>query len=173
MVEHRKQAAGAAFAGRVCISGGYSSCEEWRKCALHTVEWYDPQIQAWTAAPPLMISRLGHGAVNAAGNLHVCGGMNEQSHPHALCSAEVLQSKTGSWALLPAMSVKRTNFSIHTIGRRIYVVGGESHAFCDRKLNDCERFDPQQKSWEAWLSMPATRGSHSGAVLSKCSMLGL
>jgi hypothetical protein len=86
--------------GKVLVVGG-QGCVDHPEClqfsALKTAQIYDPELDTWTPADPMVTGRYGHSATLLPnGTVLVVGGRGEAGQP--LDSAEVFDSATGHWA---------------------------------------------------------------------------
>ena len=110
------------LSGLVYVTGGFPSSG-----MTAGLERYDPQLDVWSAMPPMPGVRFGHGScVRAVGDaVYVLGGLSGGQ-----VSASVLKYDVagGEWSDVSRMPEPRRVFGSCVVGRDIYVVGGTNSA---------------------------------------------
>ena len=93
---------------------------------------------AWVQAPMMNHARDGFASVSDGVHIYVFGGS-------ILPSAEVFDTKSKSWNLLPQMHHPRSCASCSLIGSEVFVVGGLD--MCNRAISSIEVFNVVTHSW--------------------------
>lgn len=62
--------------GRIVVAGGTRDAVHGEEGALSSVELYDPEMNAWTALPPMRVPRWYPTMTVAVGSIYVAGGIN-------------------------------------------------------------------------------------------------
>lgn len=167
MNEKRVNAACAPLAGQLLVCGGALGGERYAHTIKRSAEFYNPECNKWTAAPPMTAKRVGHCSATVAGRVHVCGGYDGDNFPQALRSAEVLFPGANAWATLPPMRVGRGYAAMGVMARRLYVCGGvpaQPALGAAAPLSSAERFDPDRGIWEELPPMLTPRVGHAIGV---------
>ena len=124
--------------GRVLVAGGNSSSGP----QLASAELYDPATGSWTATGKMVVDRSGHTATLLPdGRVLVLGGSSAPPTPSPTATAELYDSRTGSWT--PAESMNGDHYGgTATLldDGSVLVAGGGSGGE--------ELYDPKTGSWQ-------------------------
>ena len=153
--------------GSVLVVGGARE----QRVHLASVERFHPGPDTWTAEKPLQVSRWFHAAVkDSAGDVVVVGGRSNAAQAGkgpgvSIAEVEKFEVKTGTWALVPAMSEPRQRTAVvATPGdAAIVVIGGQT---ATSSTNYAETWKPGEAAWvpfENHLSMSLS--AHTGTAL--------
>lgn len=164
--------------GRVVITGGLGPVGVATAIGpLRSTEIYDPAAGAFLASTDMAEGRTNHAAARLSdGAVIVSGGVGGERGDISLASAEVFDSRGGTWTTVGAMGSARTG---HTATRlddgRVLVAGGESvHLGARRSLTSAEVFEPAGAATGEWRSagdMACPRSEQAAVLLGDGSVL--
>lgn len=185
MVEKRAFATASAYAGRLCICGGYSSqrhgdfavsdgsivdpsVEAVEACETEeysrSAEYFDPASSQWKPLPQMHHRRAFATAVNLAQRLYVVGGQDSENDSGVhLREAEHFDAVASRWTTLPRMSQMRAGAAIAAVGGSLYVCGGCRQAQYHASV---ERYSPVSGVWETLGPMSKARADAAVATIS-------
>jgi hypothetical protein len=136
--------------------------------ALASTELYDPAADAFVSSRNLTEARTNHAAVLLAdkSSVLVVGGSGGPNADISLGSAEVFDSRSGSWNRVSPLNVARTGETATLLSDgRVLVAGGESNEKGQRRsLKGAEVYDPNTQEWRSAGDMACPR-SEAAAVL--------
>ena len=95
---------------------------------LTLVEVYDPEMDSWTAAPPLQTARGGFAALTVDGKIYALGGEVLSGENQALTSVEVFDPEKAAWESGPDLPLPLHGVPAVNVDGVIYVLGGADRA---------------------------------------------
>jgi N-acetylneuraminic acid mutarotase len=116
----REHTAAVAYQGKIYALGGRWSGQG----ELNSVEIYDPELDQWSAGPPLNEARGGFAATVISDRIVVAGGEVLTGNNHALDSVEVLSPDENEWVFGPALPVTLHGVPAVEVDNNLYVIGG-------------------------------------------------
>lgn len=128
---------------------------------IYDVEIYDFMNNRWYIIEP-MFPVTSFASVGYRNSIYVVG--YKITHAFYEMIAQVYDSASETWSILPAVSINRSHFAIVTYREKIYVIGGTGLAD-NVYLKDVEVFDPVTNEWKIEASIPYTYYSPSAIVL--------
>lgn len=159
--------------GRVLITGGLGPGDG-RVRPLASTELYDPAANAFVGSTDLSEARSNHAAALLPdGSVLIVGGVGGANGDVSLQSAEVFDSRQGSWTRAEPMAEARTGETATALADgRILVVGGESVARGSRRsLASSEVFDPARRAWRSAGAMACPRSEQASMRLADGTVL--
>ncbi len=152
--------------GHVLVAGGIDwITEEVRD----TAEIYDSESGKWANTGTMRTARFNHRAIKMRdGNVLVMGGTClYPGEEHVVASAEIYDSKAGTWRQVAALrTARRSHAAVLLRDGRVLVVGGASgEKKADRQLNSAEVFDPQTGTWTTVAPLLEARWGPTADVL--------
>lgn len=164
--------------GRVVIAGGLGSVGDGDSVGpLRTTEIYDPAAGVFLTATDMAEGRTNHAAAGLAdGSVIVSGGVGGERGDISLASAEIFDSRGGTWTTAGAMGSARTGHTATGLDDgRVLVAGGESvHLGSRRSLTSAEVFEPARAATGEWRSagdMACPRSEQAAVLLGDGSVL--
>lgn len=159
MLEVRSGPAAASLEGDFYVFGTNS------KMGIATAERYLPPFGRWEELPLMLQGRERPAAVTLGGSLYVCGGLEKETEIFALLqSMERLRlDGEGVWEAQPMMLEPRDSPAAASLGRNLYICGGDGLQF--QPLNSVERFNVDEQIWEALPPMFERRSGAASAAL--------
>ena len=164
--------------GRVVMAGGLGApASGGRQTPLNSTEIYDPAANAFVGSSNLNGARTNHAAVLLGDNsVLLTGGGGGDAGDISLASAELFDSRAGTWSTVAPMGGTRTG---HTATRlndgRVVVVGGESvQRGARNSLTSAEIFDFEAGAVGQWLpagDMACPRSEQAAVLLKDGSVL--
>jgi len=131
---------------------GYSS--------LNVVEIYDPLINEWFTAPPLMYERAYASSVVFNDKIYLFGGRDGSD---LVSEVEVYNPETTEWSLINTLSPAREGLGAFTLGDSIILVSGHQLTTYSRRVNV---FDPVQNQWmDDFTEIPSPHAGFGAAML--------
>ena len=106
--------------GQVYVTGGMSDSY----LSRNSVYRYDPVMDSWTRVADMLNPRYRHIAVEVDGKMYAIGGINNNSSPSGLKSAEVYDPASDSWAPLSPAPTQICEMASCVVGGEIYLLGG-------------------------------------------------
>lgn len=160
----RYNSTAAVLGGYLYEIGGESSKDAKVVDAVDSVDRYDPNVNSWTAMPPMRQKRHSACSVTCGGKLYVLGGVSGFS---LLNSMERFDPASQEWVAMPAMALNRgPSIAAVEFDKCIYVLGGSA-------LNKVEKFDIATGQWLEVAPMRRVRyGLSAVAVGSHIYALG-
>jgi N-acetylneuraminic acid mutarotase len=159
----REYAGVAALGGRLYVAGGQRTDQGMIPGpATAIVQVYDPQTNAWSAAPPMPTARIGLTVVAAGGKLYAIGGATDGFN-NSTGAVEEFDPATQAWTPRAAMPTARHFAAAALVNGRIVVAGGRTQA--TDLLATVESYDPANNTWASGASMPAPRREVAGVEL--------
>ena len=133
---------------------------------LDSFEFYDPSTDSWSAMPPLLAPRAGHGSALAPdGSIYVVGGFDGTSDLDRL---ELFDPVSGTWSAAKSMPTPRRALTAVIADHRLYAIGGFAGG---RTLDTVEVYDLVDRSWSTGSPLPtARRGLAAEAVLARAAI---
>ncbi|MDE0142429.1 MAG: hypothetical protein OXI80_03800 [Caldilineaceae bacterium] len=121
----REHVAAVAFDDELWVIGG-----RWGGTgALATVEIFSPTSGSWRDGPEMIEARSGFGAAVVGDRIVVAGGEILGARPWtALASAEVYDTESGAWTLLPELPAGIHGMPVVGYGGTAFVLGGSDRA---------------------------------------------
>ena len=121
----REHVAAVAFDDELWVIGG-----RWGGTgALATVEIFSPASGSWRDGPEMIEARSGFGAAVVGDRIVVAGGEILGARPWtALASAEVYDTESGAWTLLPELPAGIHGMPVVGYGGTAFVLGGSDRA---------------------------------------------
>ncbi len=164
--------------GRVVVAGGLGpAAAGGSQKPLASTEIYDPAAKAFVGSSNLNGARTNHAAVLLGDNaVLLSGGSGGDAGDISLATAELFDSRAGTWSTVGPMGSTRTG---HTATRlndgRVFVVGGESVQRGARSsLTSAEIFDFEAGAVGEWLpagDMACPRSEQASVLLKDGSVL--
>jgi N-acetylneuraminic acid mutarotase len=110
--------------GGLYMTGGFSIPGG----ALADVERYDPDLDTWSAAPPLPRPRYAHCACVIGDAMYVLGGVekDEERGEHTVSSVLKPDSSTQTWSEVALMPAERDSAGMCGAGSNIFIIGGRT-----------------------------------------------
>lgn len=154
----RAAASSVVLDDKVYVIGGRVDDSE----GLSAVEVYDPQADSWTRRADMTTPR-GELAVAAHdGLIYTFGGaVTPVGGVDHLQVVEVYDPVADQWAGLAPMPFRSLGSTAHTVGDRIYVIGG----FSWPDFQSAWEYDPIQDAWTQLGDMDIPRTLHSSGVV--------
>jgi hypothetical protein len=157
---------------RVLIAGGFDGEQ-----AVADAELLDPATLAFSALPPMTVSRLAHTATALPGEesdrVLLCGGFSGNSltgAPTAACDLFTMSDEGGAFAAGPAMTVARSGHDAATLADgRVLLAGGIDGDLV--VLDDADLFDPAADTLVAVGAMVRARTVPRLSVLADGAIL--
>lgn len=125
----RDHLAAVALDGKIYAMGGRAPGRD-----LASVEVYDPELNVWSAAPPMNEAHSGFGAAILHGQIIVAAGETFAGGVDTLKIVEVFDPEVGEWVYAPDMPFVLHGTQIVVVDSDVYVVGGSSAGA--RAIND-------------------------------------
>ncbi|KAH9381432.1 hypothetical protein HPB48_008988 [Haemaphysalis longicornis] len=125
---------------------------------LHSVECYDPSVDAWSYVMSMLGPRSGLKAVVHDDVIYVLGGFDGTIR---LETVERMDPHWGYWSELPSMTFPRSNFVAVLLEGSIYVAGRFNAA---TTVSLVERYDIQTRQWHRTPDMSITFSAAAGCV---------
>ncbi len=170
-----EQTATALPDGKVLLAGGQGPAEGGRLTALDSAELYDPAADGFVSTTNLGEARTNHAAVllNDGSSVLVMGGNGGPNADVSLATAELFDSRAGSWTTVGPISGTRTGHSADLLpDGRVLIAGGEQATKGQRRsLTSAEVYDPQSREWRSAGSMQCPRSEHASVVLGDGTVL--
>jgi len=155
--------------GRVLVVGGSSGPVS--STAVATVEIFDPKVNSWAAATPMLQARAYPATVTLRdGSVLVVGGSRDGL---PLDSAERYFPDSVSWVSAGTMNVPRTQGTATVLkdGRVLVVGGGSDASPASLSTRTAEIFDPATGNWTPTASMAFSRALHTATLLADGEVL--
>ncbi|MGD0861868.1 MAG: kelch repeat-containing protein [Candidatus Limnocylindrales bacterium] len=149
--------------GRMLVIGGSSGPSS--SAALASVEIFDPRLDKWAAARPMLQARAYPAtAVLPDGSVLVVGGSRDGL---PLASAERYIPGTASWVSAGTMNVPRTHTTATVLrdGRVLVAGGGSEGSPSYRSTAAAEIYDPATGTWTPTAPMAHARALHTATLL--------
>lgn len=161
--------------GKVLIAGGQGPGDGGKIQALQSTELYDPAADGFVSSSNLGEARTNHAAVLLPdkSSVLVIGGSGGANADVSLGSAELFDSRSGSWTRVGPLTGPRTGESATLLADgRVLVAGGEfAQKGQRRSLNSAEVYDPQSREWRSAGSMQCPRSEQAAVLLGDGSVL--
>ena len=153
--------------GAVLVAGGRDN----NGAALASAERYDLASETWSATGSMNVSRLSgftlttlnNGKVLVTGGYLTDGGYTDGG----TATAELYDPTSGTWTLIPSMSVVRTSHQATLLSDgRVLVSGGLKWEWSEpNPYASAEIYDPEAGTWTLIQSMGSPRYNHSATLL--------
>lgn len=154
--------------GKVLVTGGQGPDGSGKLTALDSTEVYDPAADGFVSSTSLGEARTNHAAVflPASSTVLVVGGAGGPNADISLGSAELYDTRSGSWTRVSPLGSTRTGETATLLrDGRVLVAGGEAAQRGQRRsLNSSEVYDPGTREWRSAGDMACPR-SEQAAVL--------
>lgn len=159
MLEVRSGPAAASFEGDFYVFGTNSTTGK------ATAERFVPSFGHWEALPLMLQGRERAASASVGGSLYVCGGLEKETEIFALLRSMERLRLDGqqNWEAQPMMSEPRDSPAAASLGRHLYICGGDGLQF--QPLNTVERFNVNEQTWEALPPMFERRSGAAAAAL--------
>ncbi|HEY7163681.1 MAG TPA: kelch repeat-containing protein [Candidatus Binatia bacterium] len=134
-----------------------------------TLQVYDSIHDIWTIANSIPTPDVMDSPASAVvgGILYILGGQIPACH--SLDSVWAYDPSIDSWTLKTPMPLARSGGAAGVINGKIYVIGGNSQAFCGDPQNQLptsvDVYDPATDTWSTAAPIPNPRQTHSVAVI--------
>ena len=92
-------------------------------------------------------------------DIYVCGGVGIDSA--TLATAHRYSSKDNTWESLPAMTKRRSHFSVLHLNGNLYAIGGMTDQWHQTDTTEC--YDIRRQRWRKGSVLPANRAQY-GAI---------
>jgi hypothetical protein len=147
--------------GGLYATGGVSSNDVY----FASVERYNPDLDTWSAAPPLPRPRSLHCACAVGDAVYVLGGVekDEGGNEHAVNSVLKFDSRTQTWSEVPPMPAERDNAGVCVLGSDVYILGGRTEDM--EATSTTYRFSTETNVWATLSPMPEAIQEHSVSVM--------
>jgi N-acetylneuraminic acid mutarotase len=164
-----EQTATALPDGKVLIAGGQGPAEGGKLAALSSAELYDPAADGFVSTTNLGEARTNHAAVllNDGSSVLVVGGNGGPNADVSLASAELFDSRAGSWTRVGPLNGVRTGETATLLADgRVLIAGGERATKGSRtSLATSEVYDPQTREWRSAGNMQCPRSEQAAVLL--------
>jgi len=161
--------------GKVLVAGGQGPAQGGQVEALKTVELYDPAVDGFVSTTDLDEARTNHAAVllSDRSSVLVMGGNGGDNADISVSTAEVFDSRSGTWTQVSPLNLDRTGHTATLLADgRVLVAGGESAQRGQRRsLRTGEVFDPNSREWRSAGDMACPRSEQSAALLGDGTVL--
>jgi hypothetical protein len=161
--------------GKVLIAGGQGPGEGGKITALVSAELYDPAADGFVSTTDLGEARTNHAAVllNDRSSVLVMGGAGGANADVSLGTAELFDSRTGSWTGVSPLTGARTGQTATLLADgRVLVAGGEdAERGSRRSLTTSEVYDPQTREWRSGGAMQCPRSEQAAVLLGDGTVL--
>ncbi len=163
--------------GRVLVAGGLGPGPAGSR-PLASTELFDPAAASFVRSTELSEARTNHAAVMLADKtVLVSGGLGGTAGGSggdtALASAEVFDTRRGSWTKVASLAQARTGATATVLAEgQVLVAGGEAvEQGSRRSLTVAEVFDPASGTWRSAGQMRCPRSEEAAALLGDGSVL--
>jgi N-acetylneuraminic acid mutarotase len=161
--------------GKVLMVGGQGPGQGGRLTALATTELFDPAADTFVSSTDLGEGRTNHAAVllSDRSTVLVVGGAGGDNADLSLGSAEIYDSRSGSWNRVGPLTQPRTGATATLMASgNVLVAGGESATRGQRRsLVRGEMFDAQSREWRSAGDMSCPRSEHASVLLGDGTVL--
>ena len=158
--------------GKVLVAGGIRGSIP--SDTLASAEIYDPAVNSWMGAAPMLDSRSRHTATLLDdGRVLVVGGFSVKIGERGLIvgqpgDAEVYDPRTNRWSVTPPMARYRREHTATLLSDgRVLVAGSQD----DLTFNSTEIYDPIVNRWSAAAPMTSGRALHSAVRMANGEVL--
>ena len=122
------------------------------------VQIYNPATNTWTLGAPIPAPVMGMAAaVDAAGLMHIYGGIGSNPYP-PLTSHYIYNTATNTWTTGPSMPAPARGYTSGTTGSdgNLYIAGGDSDIAMNNGTfyNNVDSFSPGTNTWSASTPLP-------------------
>ena len=161
--------------GKVLIAGGQGPDPGGRVQALQSTELYDPAADGFVSSSNLGEARTNHAAVllSDKASVLVMGGAGGANADISIGSAELFDSRSGSWTPVGPLNLARTGQTATLLNDgRVLIAGGESAQRGQRRsLKEGEVYDPNTREWRSAGSMECPRSEQAAVLLGDGTVL--
>lgn len=161
--------------GKVLVTGGQGPDATGKIAALESTEVYDPAADGFVSSTNLGEPRTNHAAVllNDRSTVLVVGGAGGPNADVSLGSAEIYDSRSGSWTNVGPLNSTRTGETATLLDDgRVLVAGGESAQRGQRRsLQSAEIYDPNTREWGSAGDMACPRSEQAAVLLGDGTVL--
>jgi N-acetylneuraminic acid mutarotase len=161
--------------GKVLIVGGQGPGQGDKIQALNSTELYDPAADGFVGSSNLAEARTNHAAVllSDGSSVLVMGGSGGANADVSLGSAELYDSRSGTWTPVGPLSQPRTGETATLLADgRVLVAGGERNTKGQRSsLKSSEVYDPQSREWRSAGDMQCPRSEQAAVLLGDNTVL--
>jgi N-acetylneuraminic acid mutarotase len=154
--------------GKVLLAGGFVL--PFPAPSLSSTELYDPAINTWSRAAPMIESRTRHTATLLRdGRVLVVGGLTVTLQdgglfPSLPSEAEIYDPKADRWSATAPMGAFRLGQTATLLADgRVLIVGGQDEGLAIFKST--EIYDPTQDRWISAAPMAVARSGHVAALM--------
>lgn len=146
MKHPRAEAAAAVCQDKIIVCGGWNL----ENSFLRSVECFDPESGVWSEMNDMIAPLSGHALVPYGDTLILMGGRYGENCINWVMELSNLEGK-GQWRTLPSLNHESHLFTVVTLGKKIYVMGGWGP---EGALNRVEIFDGH--GWQEGPELPYT-----------------
>ena len=139
----------------LCAVGGWDGLS-----VTSSVEWFDPNDNAWSPGPPLTQPRKRMSVAALHGKVYVIGG---DDGTKVLRSVEMFDQRTGVWSALSCMHYARVFAACTTLDGKVYAIGGQR--CIGIPLDSVEVLDTTLGKWKFAASLHNKQGSPTAVTL--------
>ena len=161
--------------GKVLIVGGQGPGDGGKLQALSSTELYDPAADGFVSSSSLSEARTNHAAVllSDKSSVLVMGGAGGPNADLSLGSAELFDSRSGSWGRVGPLLQPRTGETATLLSDgRVLIAGGEQNTKGQRRsLKSSEVYDPQSREWRSAGDMQCPRSEQAAVLLGDNTVL--
>jgi N-acetylneuraminic acid mutarotase len=161
--------------GKVLITGGQGPGDGGKIQALSSTELYDPAADGFVSSTNLGEGRTNHAAVllSDKSSVLVMGGAGGPNADVSLASAELFDSRSGSWTRVGPLNQARTGLTATLLADgRVLAAGGESAQKGQRRsLRTGEVYDPPSREWRSAGDMQCPRSEQAAVLLGDGTVL--
>jgi N-acetylneuraminic acid mutarotase len=159
--------------GKVLVAGGLDA--SFPSSSLATAELYDPTINAWSTAAPMIGARARHTATLLTdGRVLVVGGLSVALRegglwPSQPTGAEIYDPRANRWTATAPMALYRLDQTATLLSDgRVLVAGGQDGLI---SFDSVEIYDTGQDRWLPAAPMVTGRSGHAAALLANGNVL--
>lgn len=147
LLQPRARHAAVGFQGKLWIAGGCLDSE----IPLNSVEVFDPAVNMWMPASPMLTKRVFGHLLIVDNNLFAVGGDVDDSGSKVTRTIERYRSDCDVWEFVANFKDDRRGFSASSVGSKIYVFGGSTTG---ETYNDTwDAFDVNTLTWASDTTM--------------------
>lgn len=140
--------------GKLYVAAGCCLSNVFPYPRFTTLEVYDPDTDAWTAAAPIPTAVYGAAVGVIDGKLHVAGGQASQIEGNNIATHQVYDPSTDTWSTKAPMPFASSAIAAAVINGKLYAAGGMNPSNTDA-VDALRVYDAATDTWAIHASMPS------------------